>query len=218
PINTKVTIGSGFPFNADEYVDQGKYKIITIKNVQDGYLTTDSIDYTSQLPNNISDFCILQKGDILMSLTGNVGRMCMVDQDNLLLNQRVGKLLGDRNFVIYTYYFFKRPENINRLENIAGGSSQANLSPIQAVQNKYPIPPNQVLTEFVKLITSIINQILNKKYENQQLSSLRDWLLPMLMNGQVASRASATGESRASATGESRASATAKSRASATGE
>ncbi len=194
PINTKVTIGSGFPFNSDEYVDQGKYKIITIKNVQDGYLTTDSIDYTSQLPNNISDFCILQKGDILMSLTGNVGRMCMVDQDNLLLNQRVGKLLGDRNFVIYTYYFFKRPENINRLENIAGGSSQANLSPIQAVQNKYPIPPNQVLTEFVKLITSIINQILNKKYENQQLSSLRDWLLPMLMNGQVASRASATEE------------------------
>ena len=185
PINTKVTIGSGFPFNSDEYVDQGKYKIITIKNVQDGYLTTDSIDYTSQLPNNISDFCILQKGDILMSLTGNVGRMCMVDQDDLLLNQRVGKLLGERSFVIYTYFFFNRPENIKRLENIAGGSSQANLSPIKAVQDRYPIPPNQVLSEFVKLITSITDQILNKKYENQQLSDLREWLLPMLMNGQV---------------------------------
>jgi len=184
-INTKVKIGSGFPFNSDDYSDTGKYKIITIKNVQEGYLETSSVDYVSFLPNNISDFCILKEGDILMSLTGNVGRMCFVDQSNLLLNQRVGKLLGEKDFVTYAYFFFKRPENQKRLEKIAGGSSQANLSPIDAVKDKFPIPTAPVLNNFTQLVNPLLNQILIKNQENQHLAALRDWLLPMLMNGQV---------------------------------
>jgi len=184
-INTKVKIGSGFPFNSDDYSDTGKYKIITIKNVQEGYLETSSVDYVSFLPNNISAFCILKEGDILMSLTGNVGRMCFVDQSNLLLNQRVGKLLGEKDFVTYAYFFFKRPENQKRLEKIAGGSSQANLSPIDAVKDKFPIPTAPVLNNFTQLVNPLLNQILIKNQENQHLAALRDWLLPMLMNGQV---------------------------------
>lgn len=187
-INTKVKIGSGFPFNSDDYSDTGKYKIITIKNVQEGYLETSSVDYVSFLPNNISDFCILKEGDILMSLTGNVGRMCFVDQSNLLLNQRVGKLLGEKDFVTYAYFFFKRPENQKRLEKIAGGSSQANLSPIDAVKDKFPIPTAPVLNNFTQLVNPLLNQILIKNQENQHLAALRDWLLPMLMNGQVTVR------------------------------
>lgn len=185
PINTKVKIGSGFPFNSDDYSDTGKYKIITIKNVQEGYLETSSVDYVSFIPNNISAFCILKEGDILMSLTGNVGRMCFVDQSNLLLNQRVGKLLGEKDFVTYAYFFFKRPENQKRLEKIAGGSSQANLSPIDAVKDKFPIPTASVLNNFTQLVNPLLNQILIKNQENQHLTALRDWLLPMLMNGQV---------------------------------
>ena len=110
-ISKKVTIGSGFPFDSEDYNKVGTYKVITIKNVQDGFLDTSSVDNVSLLPNKISEFCILKEGDILMSLTGNVGRMCFVDQNNLLLNQRVGKLIGDKDFVVYSYFFFKRPEN-----------------------------------------------------------------------------------------------------------
>ena len=36
-----------------------------------------------------------------------------------------------------------------------------------------------------KRIAPIINKIVKTKEENQKLSELRDWLLPMLMNGQV---------------------------------
>jgi type I restriction enzyme S subunit len=116
-INSKVKIGSGFPFDSDDYCNDGKYKIITIKNVQDGFLDTSTVDKINFIPEKINDFCVLKIGDILMSLTGNVGRMCFVDQENLLLNQRVGKLIGDKDFVYYMLiYFFKRPENQARLE------------------------------------------------------------------------------------------------------
>ncbi|MBT3726976.1 hypothetical protein HOG21_04760 [bacterium] len=46
--------------------------------------------------------------------------MCFVDQDNLLLNQRVGKLIGDKEYVNYIYLYFLRPENRKMLEQIAG--------------------------------------------------------------------------------------------------
>lgn len=184
-ISKMVKIGSGFPFDSDNYNNDGAYKIITIKNVQDGFLDTSSVDKISSIPSKISDFCILKKGDILMSLTGNVGRMCFVDQNNLLLNQRVGKLLGEKDIVIYAYFFFKRPENQQRLSKIANGSSQANLSPIEAVKDCFIIPPQRSLDLFSELIYPIIDKFLINNIENQKLAELRDWLLPMLMNGQV---------------------------------
>ena len=184
-ISKKVTIGSGFPFDSEDYNKVGTYKVITIKNVQDGFLDTTSVDYVSLLPKKISEFCILKEGDILMSLTGNVGRMCFVDQNNLLLNQRVGKLIGDKDFVVYSYFFFKRPENQHRLSKIANGSSQANLSPIEAVKDNFAIPSKKTMDQFSEFVHPMIDQILSKNRENQKLTELRDWLLPMLMNGQV---------------------------------
>jgi len=187
-INTKVKIGSGFPFDSDDYCNDGKYKIITIKNVQDGSLDTSTIDKIKFIPEKTNDFCVLKIGDVLMSLTGNVGRMCLVDQENLLLNQRVGKLIGGKDFVIYTYLFFQRPENQARLNKISGGSSQSNLSPIDAVKDFFAIPPKQILDNFSKIITPIFDQMVKNKQENQKLSEIRDFLLPMLMNGQVVVR------------------------------
>ncbi len=59
---------------------------------------------------------------------------------------------------------------------------------------KVVLPREKLIEEFNKQIEPILNQFKILSRQNQQLSSLRDWLLPMLMNGQVASRASATAE------------------------
>jgi len=46
-------------------------------------------------------------------------------------------------------------------------------------------PQKETLTKFSAILESSVEKILNNSIENQQLSNLRDWLLPMLMNGQV---------------------------------
>ncbi|MBK8950926.1 MAG: hypothetical protein IPM68_19315 [Flavobacteriales bacterium] len=48
-------------------------------------------------------------------------------------------------------------------------------------------PPNKawVIEEFNKIIKPIFSQIATLSAQNQELTTLRDWLLPMLMNGQV---------------------------------
>jgi type I restriction enzyme S subunit len=49
----------------------------------------------------------------------------------------------------------------------------------------FAIPPKHILDNFSKVITPIFDQMVKNKQENQKLAELRDWLLPMLMNGQV---------------------------------
>lgn len=50
---------------------------------------------------------------------------------------------------------------------------------------KFPIPKSDLLKSFQNIFESALNKIEVSVIENQTLSNLRDWLLPMLMNGQV---------------------------------
>lgn len=56
-----------------------------------------------------------------------------------------------------------------------------------SVLKKYtvPLPESGILTNFQSLIDWALNKIELSVNENQKLQRLRDWLLPMLMNGQV---------------------------------
>lgn len=85
----------------------------------------------------------------------------------------------------YSYLYFTRPENRKWLEQIAGGSSQSNLSPIDATKGYITFPENEILSNFNEIISPIFESIISNKTENKKLVELRDWLLPMLMNGQV---------------------------------
>ena len=183
--NKYVTIGSGYPFNSNDYDKSGEWKIVTIKNVQDGYLDLSTIENITKIPENAPRFVKLDIGDVLISLTGNVGRTCLVDADNLLLNQRVGKILTNDTFLLFSYLFLSTKENKARLEQISNGSSQQNLSPLQAVDFMFCVPRNDILNKFNKIIQPIYDKLIFNKQESRRLTILRDFLLPMLMNGQV---------------------------------
>lgn len=184
-IENILTIGSGFPFNSKDYTDRGKYQIVTIKNVQDTYLDLTKTDGIDEIPNNMKEFCILKKGDVLISLTGNIGRVCFVDRDNLLLNQRVGKMICSNKYLHFFYLLFNRNESKERLEKLANGSSQSNLSPIEAVKDLFICPSNIVLEKFNAKVDLLFKKLLLNQQQNYHLTQLRDFLLPMLMNGQV---------------------------------
>jgi type I restriction enzyme S subunit len=52
-------------------------------------------------------------------------------------------------------------------------------------QSKIIIPQKNIVLEFEKIAENYYKKIKQNIFQNQELSSLRDWLLPMLMNGQV---------------------------------
>ena len=181
-------VKSGYPFSSDNYDDNGEYKLITIKNVQDNYISSDTDNNIGKIPNNMPDYCILKDGDILLSLTGNVGRIGMTFEENLLLNQRVGLLkLKEKSCHSYIYLTFLSEYFKNTLEKNSTGSNQKNLSPVET--EKLPIIYSKTIMEnFEKRTKPIIDKMINNYKENKRLAILRDFLLPMLMNGQVTVR------------------------------
>lgn len=184
-LSSKLRIVSGFPFDSDTYVNNGQYKVITIKNVQDGKLDSAKVDFVNQIPKRLPDWAKLRDGDVLISLTGNVGRICLVAEENLLLNQRVGKFICAVLTKAFFYFMFQRRDTQSSLEKLATGTSQKNLSPIDTGEMKVLLPEDHMLMKFDALVTPSLNKIISNHKENQKLIELRDWLLPMLMNGQI---------------------------------
>ena len=181
-----ISLLSGFPFKSSDFVQNGDYRLITIKGVQDGYLDVTSADRLSSFPPKMPEYCILNIGDILISLTGNVGRICIVDRNKLLLNQRVAILAPkDPRDSFYTYTMFRSESFKNELIHLARGTAQLNLSPIETGDKLTVIPPDSVLEAFAKISKGTFDQYISIKMENIRLSEMRDTLLPKLISGEL---------------------------------
>ena len=185
PLRELLSFQSGYSFSSDEYVANGKYSLITIKNVQDDGINLHIDNYIQDIPEKMPHYCLLKQKDILMSLTGNTGRVGLMFTNNCLLNQRVAVVvLNNQVLHAYTYCLLKNNLVRKKLEAIAGGSSQANLSPIDAANIQIAFNEKMAIA-FSKKIQPAIDIIVNNLRENLYLHQIRDFLLPLLMNGQA---------------------------------
>lgn len=185
-IDEIIQILSGFAFKSDTFTEAGPYRLITIKNVQDGSLNIDGAAYLSEIPDKMPQHCNLAIGDILLSLTGNVGRVCIVDRDSLLLNQRVAKLQPkDRRNTFFTYTLFRQDSFKQYLIQIAKGTAQLNLSPVETRDTKIVLPNHDILFQFGEIGQPLFDNIVSNCREIVTLSALRDTLLPKLMAGEI---------------------------------
>ena len=92
------TLKNGYAFQRGMYNALGKWKILTISNVSgERYINDKDCNCIIKLPNDIQDHQVLKEGDILISLTGNVGRVSLCKAGDYLLNQRVGLLQLAKN-------------------------------------------------------------------------------------------------------------------------
>ena len=119
---------NGYAFKSADYLDSGPFQIITIANVQQGALALEAVKRIAQPPADIQTHQKLCIGDILISMTGNVGRVCRVTCDSLLLNQRVGKLIPEEIGPEFFYHSLQRDEFRNAMQLKAAGGAQGNLS------------------------------------------------------------------------------------------
>lgn len=182
-VDNIVKLLSGYPFKSSEYVSSGKYRLITIKNVKDGEFSPDNVDYIDQLPDKVPSHCILTEGDILLSLTGNIGRVCIVNGYNYLLNQRVAKL--QTLHPAYAYCMFRSKEMLNKMTALSNGVAQQNLSPIRSEKIRILIPSSNLLSQFKNIVEPIISQIILLNNQITFACEARDRLLPELMDGEM---------------------------------
>jgi type I restriction enzyme S subunit len=77
------------------------------------------------------------------------------------------------------------PSNIKRLSVIASGAAYPAVNPEAVAAMQIPIPPAALIEAYHQAASASFDLIENNEKQNQELTQLRDWLLPMLMNGQV---------------------------------
>jgi type I restriction enzyme S subunit len=131
-------------------------------------------------------FCHLSTGDVLLSLTGNIGRICLVYGTDYLLNQRVAKLVPKEvNNRAYIYFTFRQDEFQTKLSKIANGVAQQNLSPIETGKMQVVIPSKMVLADFAGICEPIVEGMITLFLKNTTLRRTRDLLLPRLISGEV---------------------------------
>jgi type I restriction enzyme S subunit len=133
---------NGYAFKSSKYTNTG-YKVIRITNVQDGYISNDNQKFIQLHDKSLNRF-ILNVGDILISLTGNVGRVGKVTKDNLpaVLNQRVGRLeINSRDLNSdYLFNFFRNTQVQEKLVQKANGIAQKNISASNIENVEIPLP------------------------------------------------------------------------------
>ena len=121
---------------------------------------------------------------------GLVGFATEKSQTNQQLNTVVCSQFENQYFLyLYLTDYF-------RFSKAKSGNTFANMNKGDFSEIKVIIPENELLKEFATYLKPTINKVLVNSKENNKLVELRDWLLPMLMNGQVTVNDTSPGEGR----------------------
>ncbi len=168
-------VKNGYAFKSSDYTDSG-YRVVRITNVQKGTVVDDEPKFVSGKIADKAINCKLLLGDILISLTGNVGRVGQVKQCHLpaVLNQRVG-LIRPKSEIIDNDFLFQylnseafEKEAINNSNGIA----QLNLSSKWVENYEIPLPGIDDQKRIAYLLATVEGLIAERKKHLQQLDDL----------------------------------------------
>ena len=125
---------------------------------------------------------ILPKGSVVISLVRYI-RPSIIALEACANQSVVGIRESEelKNTFIYPYLVNEIP----RLMSLRTGAQQPHINKETIDETLLCIPPTNILNEYYKISEPIYKKIINLAFKSQTLTELRDWLLPMLMNGQV---------------------------------
>ena len=124
-----------------------------------------------------------KQGDILLSVRAPVGTLNIAKED-CCIGRGLAALNSKDNCIAYLFGVMVNLKQVFDRRN-TDGTTFGSITKDDLFTLKVLKPANKVLEMYHKLINPCFEKQNLIAKENQQLSSLRDWLLPMLMNGQV---------------------------------
>ncbi|OED82694.1 restriction endonuclease subunit S [Vibrio crassostreae] len=135
--------------------ESGRY-LLSARNVRDGYLSLDNVDYVGEEEyQKLRKRCDPNKGDILISCSGSVGRISLVDTDDkyvMVRSAALVKVIADFLLNSYLVYVLQSPELQKRIDESSKSTAQSNLflGPIKELE--IPLPSIEEQKEIVRLV------------------------------------------------------------------
>ena len=165
---------NGFAFKSEQYVDSG-IRIIRIANVQKGYIE-DNFPVFYPLNSKRLEKYMLEEDDLLVSLTGNVGRVALLKKDMLpaALNQRVACLRLKTNRIDKRFLYHILNSDIFEQQCIrsSNGVAQKNMSTEWLKSYEIPLYSLDEQQKITTVLDTIIAIIYERKKELKILDDL----------------------------------------------
>ncbi|EMF05887.1 restriction endonuclease subunit S [Serratia marcescens] len=167
--------------------------LISARNIQDGYLKLSDVDYVSDAEfQKLRNRCDPDSGDVLISCSGSIGRVCLVDENSKYVMVRsvaLIKLMQD--FVInkYIMYLLQSPLLQKDIEENSKSTAQANLflGPIKNLG--IPLPPVTEQAEIVRRVEQLFAyaDTIEKQVNNAlaRVNSLTQSILAKAFRGEL---------------------------------
>lgn len=186
------TITRGVTYTKDvvsKFPQENYVPILRANNINGKRLNFDSLVYVPK--QFISEEQKLNKNDILITMSSgsmeHIGKIARVwDDMPFSFGAFCSKIsTKDVAYKNYVYEYLASTEFDTYIHNMCLGTNIRNLTNEYILNTFIPIPPMAILLLQRNLIDKLFDYIGGKEQEIQNLAALRDWLLPMLMNGQV---------------------------------
>ena len=159
---------------------------------KDGYIRFiqnrdyDSSAHKTYIPLTKS-LSIVDRYDILMDKYGDAGTVRYGIEG--AFNVALGKInVHDKNHREYVRSFLASDGIYDYLHNSCMASTRASLNESNLAMLNIVIPDEPIVAKYEELLRKMRDSILTNNDETEKLIELRDWLLPMLMNGQATVR------------------------------
>lgn len=177
-------LGGGTPTKTKPDYWNGKIPFFTPSDSDKNIFAVATEDYITDEGLKKSSTRLFGEHTVFVTARGSVGRLA-INAVPMAMNQSC-YALKVREGISYTFLFFLTKELINHLEVKASGSVFNSIVSNDIEFTNLALPKERSLIEkFAVIAEPAFEKIEAGTKENKQLSALRDWLLPMLMNGQV---------------------------------
>ena len=161
PLSKKLNVLGGYAFKSDQFDEKGGIPVLRIGNINAGYFKPVNMVYW-QKDESLERY-VMYPGDLVMSLTGTVGKddygnVCILDDDYEMyyLNQRNAKLeIKEGIDKYYLSQLLKFEQIKKRLTGISRGVRQANISNKDILNLVVPIPPLELQNQFADFVKHI---------------------------------------------------------------
>jgi len=177
---------NGYAFKSSTYTPLGHFNIVTIANVQDGYMDLAACNKVDTLPDDLQPHHRLQFGDTLISMTGNVGRVCRVSEASCLLNQRVGKMVPSGYDSDFLFVLLSQRRFLVAMAGKAKGGAQGNLSVPDIMEFQFAIPPTKSeQTSIAAILSDVDAEIAALEEKLAKARQVKQGMMQMLLTGKV---------------------------------
>ena len=156
--------------------------VIKIREMRDGFT-----EGTEKVKADIPEKLIVNNGDVLFSWSASLEVMIWTGGKGGL-NQHIFKVTSRK--YPRSFYYFQLIWNLQHFKMIAElrKTTMGHITQDHLKQSRIVVPPIDVVRDLDKQLKNIQEKQILISRQNQHLTALRDWLLPMLMNGQVTVR------------------------------